>query len=44
MNENDFFVYSEIMDLLEEAYSRIRILPDGLMLIEITLLRIVKRN
>jgi hypothetical protein len=44
MDDADFFTYSEIMHLLEEAYSRIRILPDGLMLIEITLLRIAKRG
>ncbi len=44
MDDADFFIYSEIMHLLEEAYTRIRILPDGLMLIEITLLRIAKRG
>ena len=43
LDDSDFFIYSTIMDLLEEAYARIRIIPDGIMLIEITLLRIAKR-
>lgn len=40
--DSDFEVYSDIMLRIEEAYSRIRTLPDGLMLIEVTLLRIAK--
>ncbi|GAB0174266.1 MAG: hypothetical protein HHAS10_01450 [Candidatus Altimarinota bacterium] len=44
IDDSDFYVYSEIMNLIEDAYSRIRNIPDGLMLIEITLLRIVKRS
>lgn len=43
IEDSDFYVYSEIMNLIEEAYSRIRNVPDGFMLIEITLLRIAKR-
>ena len=39
-----FFTYSEILDMLESAYGRIRSIPDAMMLIEITLLRIVKRE
>ena len=38
-----FYTYSEILDMLESAYARVRSIPDAMMLIEITLLRIVRR-
>ena len=38
-----FFSYGEILEMLESAYGKIRVLPDGMMLIEVTLLRIAKR-
>ena len=38
-----FHTYSDILAMLESAYSRVRSIPDGMMLIEITLLRIAKR-
>lgn len=38
-----FYIFSEILSMLESAYARIRSIPDGMMLIEITLLRIVRR-
>jgi DNA polymerase III subunit gamma/tau len=43
LSDSDFFVYSEILEMLESAYGRVRAIPDGMMLIEITLLRIVRR-
>ena len=39
-----FYTYSEILEMLESAYGKIRSIPDGMMLIEITLLRIVRRG
>ena len=39
-----FFSYGEILEMLESAYGKIRVLPDGMMLIEVTLLRIAKRS
>lgn len=44
LNNPEFFTYSEILEMLESAYARVRAIPDGMMLIEITLLRIVRRN
>lgn len=43
INDPLFYTYSEILDMLESAYARVRSIPDGMMLIEITLLRIVRR-
>ena len=39
-----FYEYSTLLEMLESAYGKIRSLPDGMMLIEVTLLRIVKRG
>lgn len=39
-----FFLYSEMLEMLESAYAKIRSIPDGMILIEVTLLRIVRRN
>ncbi len=36
--------YSNISRIIEDAYTKIRFLPDGLLLIEITLLRILRRD
>ena len=44
LQERDFMIYSEILAMFESAYSRLRSIPDAMMLIEITLLRIVKRS
>jgi hypothetical protein len=44
LSDSKFFVYSEILEMLESAYGRVRAIPDGMMLIEITLLRIVRRG
>ncbi len=43
LDDPRFYIYSEILNMLESAYGRIRSIPDGMMLIEITLLRIVRR-
>ena len=39
-----FYEYSTLLEMLESAYGKIRSLPDGMMLIEVTLLRIAKRG
>jgi hypothetical protein len=39
-----FSTYSDILDMIESAYTRIKALPDGILLIELTLLRIAKRG
>lgn len=43
INDPYFYIYSELLERLESAYARVRSIPDGMMLIEITLLRIVRR-
>ncbi len=43
INDPLFYTYSEILEYLESAYARVRSIPDAMMLIEITLLRIVRR-
>jgi hypothetical protein len=44
LDNANFRIYSDILSAFEEAYGKIRILPDGMMLIELTLLRIAKRG
>lgn len=44
MNESIFYEYQEIFELIESAYTKVRYIPDSMMLIEITLLKTVKRN
>lgn len=44
IQNQQFYTYSEILELLESAYTKVRLIPDGAMLIEITLLRIVRRH
>ena len=36
--------YMELYRMFEDAYTRVRAIPDGILLIEITLLKIVKRD
>ncbi len=40
----DFFAYESIFRVFENAYTKIKSIPDGILLIEITLLRAVKRR
>lgn len=40
----DFFEYESIFRVFESAYTKIKGIPDGILLIEITLLRAVKRG
>lgn len=42
--DSEFVIYEEIFRVFEDAYSKIKVIPDGWLLIEITLLRGVKRN
>lgn len=44
LSDADFQIYSDIMLQIESAYGKIRTLPDGMMLIELTLLRVAKRS
>lgn len=44
LNNSNFAVYEGIWRVFEEAYGKIKAIPDGFLLIEITLLRGVKRN
>ncbi len=44
LDDGLFGTYSEMMTILEWAYAHIRSIPDGMMLIELTLLRITKRS
>lgn len=45
IDDDDMFVeYSEILRWLEEAYGKLKFVPESMMLIEITLLRIAKRG
>jgi D-alanyl-lipoteichoic acid acyltransferase DltB (MBOAT superfamily) len=39
-----FFAYESIFRVFENAYTKIKSIPDGMLLIEITLLRAVKRR
>jgi hypothetical protein len=41
---SDFSIYESIFTVFEDAYTRIKSIPDGMLLIEITLLRAVKRG
>lgn len=43
-NNIEFSIYSQIFSLFESAYAQIKIIPDGWLLIEITLLRAVARE
>lgn len=42
LSSDQFFVYENIFSQIEEAYTKVRSIPDGMMLIEITLLVISK--
>ncbi len=44
IQDGNFIVYSDILALFESAYGKIRSIPDGMMLVEVTLLRIVRRD
>ncbi len=44
LDTTDFAIYEEIFGIFESAYTRIKWIPDGMLLIEITLIRAVKRN
>jgi DNA polymerase III gamma/tau subunit len=43
INSPEFSTYSEIMEVFMSAYSKIKVIPDEILLIEITLMRAVKR-
>ncbi len=44
LDDDKFTLYSSLMLSFEEAYGKIRVIGDGMMLIELTLLRIAKRS
>ena len=39
-----YYEYQELYEFFESAYTRVRSIPDGMLLIEITLLKIGKRR
>jgi DNA polymerase III gamma/tau subunit len=44
IDDGGFALYSGIMRVIEDAYTRVRAIPDGMLLIEVTLLRAVVRK
>lgn len=42
LSSDQFFAYENIFSQIEEAYTKVRSIPDGMMLVEITLLVISK--
>jgi DNA polymerase III subunit gamma/tau len=44
IDDSEFSLYSDIMRVIEDAYTRVRAIPDGMLLIEVTLLRAVMRE
>jgi hypothetical protein len=44
LDNSGYMTYQEIYGLIESAYTRVRSIPDGMLLIEMTLLKIVKRD
>lgn len=43
INTSLFFEYESLFAVFESAYAKIRVIPDSMLLIEITLIRAVKR-
>ena len=39
-----FYDYQSVLTLMLEGHSKLRVIPDGMMLVEVTLLKIVKRD
>ncbi len=39
-----FYDYQEVLTLIMEGHSKLRVIPDGMMLVEVTFLKIVKRK
>lgn len=44
LDNSGYAVYLEIYELIESGYTRVRSIPDGMLLIEMTLLKVVKRD
>jgi hypothetical protein len=44
MDDGEFGIYESIFSIFENAYTKVRSIPDGFLLIEMTLIRAVKRN
>jgi DNA polymerase III subunit gamma/tau len=44
LDNSGYMTYQEIYELIESAYTRVRSIPDGMLLIEMTLLKVVKRG
>jgi DNA polymerase III gamma/tau subunit len=43
LDNSGYMTYQEIYELIESGYTRVRSIPDGMLLIEMTLLKVVKR-
>lgn len=39
-----FYDYQEVLTLIMEGHSKLRVIPDGMMLVEVTFLKIVKQK
>ena len=44
LDNSGYMTYQEIYEIIESAYTRVRSIPDGMLLIEMTLLKVVKRG
>lgn len=44
LDDGLYHTYQELYEYFESAYTRVRAIPDGMLLIEMTLLKIVKRR
>jgi DNA polymerase III gamma/tau subunit len=44
LDNSGYMTYQEIYELIESAYTHVRSIPDGMLLIEMTLLKVVKRG
>lgn len=44
LDNSGYITYQEIYEIIESAYTRVRSIPDGMLLIEMTLLKVVKRG
>ena len=44
IDDASFYDYQSILTLMLEGHSKLRVIPDGMMLVEVTLLKIVKRD
>ena len=44
IDDASFYDYQSVLTPMLEGHSKLRVIPDGMMLVEVTLLKIVKRD